>query len=172
MDHQLRPPPIPERTDLHGPYVAAHLDAATLADLVAHYDGRRTAPHGCMGPACATCGTPGARPCIPPPADELMGLVRYDLANTARAHKLRALARLIAIASTPEEWFDVAADFDDADIGGGHRYDVRAASDAAMQIAYGDTWAAIAALAEVCDVDMSVDEWVVVTRAESAEGRS
>ena len=57
-----------------------------------------TAPHGCTGNGCATCG------------DDTPALVRYAVSRLLRGVLLPCAARIAATATTAAEWHDVAVE--------------------------------------------------------------
>ena len=100
-----------------------------------------------------------------PAADDRAALVRGDLIDTAKRAGLRCVALVIELASTPEHWEAVAADFRRAKmVGGSHRPGLAAAYEAAEALMRDDVNRALAYLANDCG--LSAEEWLRVTRAE------
>lgn len=123
-------------------------------------------PHAVLGDARPVdrCDAETWRPAgveqILPPADDRLALVRWDLADTARAMGLRCVASVIEVAADREAWSMIAADFASARTlrgSGDDRLLLTASEDAAEHLAAGRIDRAVERLAKSWD---STEEWL------------
>mgnify|MGYP006385759169 CR=1 FL=1 len=97
------------------------------------------------------------------PSDDRDALLRFDLVDTARRHRLACAALLIPRATTALEWGAIAQDFKRAATPG-HSHDAIPAEEASLVLAHGALDAAVARLANSCG--LTPEAWLAATRGE------
>lgn len=96
-------------------------------------------------------------------------IVRYDIASSCTALGLRCAARIASVATTHDEWRDVASDLRALVTDGGRDHERIAARDAAAQMASGCTSFAASAMRCLRDETMTVADYLAEVTAEARE---